>query len=682
MTKNQQNDHVGDDISPSLLQPAQALRDGVDQARHMPARVATTLTPASPLATLQASTRSTVGGNPLPICLQRLWISFFFDGTGNNIDADQGTLKHSNIARLFNAHLPNDVERGNYRIYVPGVGTYFRDVGDEGGGTLGLVMARMGDRRLNWALERFDALLKPHLARAVTPANRIIEVNVAVFGFSRGAALARAFVNRLVGTRCVASSKGWRLAKRDVPVRVRFMGLFDTVASVGLTQSTNTTSPVAALMGGRATKFVRLNAAVLKDALPEALAFAPAGRAGADPVPGYFDGHQAWGAEQAIPLGVEDVRHFVAAHEIRNSFPVDSIWVAKNGHVHAVDNFHEVVYPGAHSDVGGGYRPGEGGKSLKSNERLSQIPLNHMYELALARGVPLRPKSAWEDDHKQDFDTSPILIALFNYYTAKLPKSDVLGHNMNASMRLYYAWRFASIVRKAAGDRPEQARVIQADKQYKAESQKLITEMKRLSDADQDAARAQALARNRRHYYLQSSYGNPKVDVAPYDAAIEDADAHRAETQDALLRMKAKRDALPDMSSLNEMITMYDTQLLKDVQAIRDVYTAKGFFGGAPDTRRRAELRPHYKALVEAYEDQFIHNRGLKDEKLFAFFEHYVHDSLSGFAKDATLPSDPRVIYLGGDEKYRYAHNGEQRDDETDRQYASAEADGKLAQNA
>jgi hypothetical protein len=45
----------------------------------------------------------------------------------------------------------------------------------------------------------------------------------------------------------------------------------------------------------------------------------------------------------------------------------------------------------------------------------------------------------------------------------------------------------------------------------------------------------------------------------------------------------------------------------------------------------------------------------MRDPELSAFFDTYVHDSLAGFAKDATLPSDPRVIYTGGDDKLLYA---------------------------
>ncbi|MFY0583563.1 hypothetical protein ACN28S_63020 [Cystobacter fuscus] len=46
----------------------------------------------------------------------------------------------------------------------------------------------------------------------------------------------------------------------------------------------------------------------------------------------------------------------IAAHEIRNSFPVDSVLQGNS----YPKNCREMVYPGAHSDVGGGYRRGEG----------------------------------------------------------------------------------------------------------------------------------------------------------------------------------------------------------------------------------------------------------------------------------------------------------------------------------
>jgi len=142
------------------------------------------------------------------------------------------------------------------------------------------------------------------------------------------------------------------------------------------------------------------------------------------------------------------------------------------------------------------------------------------------------------------------------------------------------------------------------------------------------------------------------------DRRIQDAQHKCLMARDDLLKAKATKAALPNMENLQATLDVYDTQLLADVQAIRDVFSKRGFFGGAPETGRRAQLRPHYRILVEAYENEFEGNKGLTDATIISFFDNYVHDSLAAFAKDATLPSDPRVVYLAGDEKYKYAGLG------------------------
>lgn len=78
---------------------------------------------------------------------------------------------------------------------------------------------------------------------------------------------------------------------------------------------------------------------------------------------------------------MEESAHFIALHEQRASFPLESS--AGRG---------EVGYPGMHSDVGGGYEPGEQGKAMPSwgqSPQLSQIPLLDMHFAALRAGVPL-----------------------------------------------------------------------------------------------------------------------------------------------------------------------------------------------------------------------------------------------------------------------------------------------------
>ena len=64
--------------------------------------------------------------------------------------------------------------------------------GDEGG-KLGKAFGKGGAKRLDFALAEFDRVLKKPLANANNPVNSIHEINIAIFGFSRGAALARVF---------------------------------------------------------------------------------------------------------------------------------------------------------------------------------------------------------------------------------------------------------------------------------------------------------------------------------------------------------------------------------------------------------------------------------------------------------------------------------------------------------
>src|SRR6187402_1132363 len=71
------------------------------------------------------------------VCQGQVYVGLFFDGTGNNRDWIEPEYsktqllrnKHSNIARLFDAHI-NEPENGIFAYYMPGVGTPFKEVGD------------------------------------------------------------------------------------------------------------------------------------------------------------------------------------------------------------------------------------------------------------------------------------------------------------------------------------------------------------------------------------------------------------------------------------------------------------------------------------------------------------------------------------------------------------------------
>lgn len=173
---------------------------------------------------------------PASTCQQKLSISVFFDGTGNNLKADLPTLEHSNVARLFRAHVqPDDAgaDDGVHPIYVPGIGTLFPEIGDNGKGPIPMLdthngFGAVGQKRLDWAFEQVGQILAKAEARAQNPSNKIVMISLSVFGFSRGATLARAFVRDLLkadGGKCVVESGNRLRWKRGQhPFEIRFVG--------------------------------------------------------------------------------------------------------------------------------------------------------------------------------------------------------------------------------------------------------------------------------------------------------------------------------------------------------------------------------------------------------------------------------------------------------------------------
>lgn len=642
MRKTPDNPKVGDAKSPASRKSAADLRDAVDVSAQAPATMSQATYQASPISNSIASISADVERNDQPSkCLQRIWFSFFFDGTGNNLEADVKFQKHSNIARLYRAHLPTDTVSGVHSIYIPGIGTYFREIGDPGGTVTGSAFGAMGGARLDFALKEFDSYLERPIARAVVPANAIEEISIAVFGFSRGAALARAFVNALMETRCKLTGRKWTLRQGGWPVRFTFMGLFDTVASVGKPMSQNNTdyynpmiSDVRGMLDERADDYA--------DTRPVRLAFSDGGVPGADPAPGKNAGHHSWADKLEIHESVEEVRHLVAAHEIRNSFPLDSISVMRNGRIVKPAHFFEVIYPGAHSDVGGGYAAGEGAKSLLEDESLSLIPLRHMYDFAVSKGVLMRPEGRLI---LEDFRTSGALREAFNRYLRAVGNTSTLGEGFNRHMKLYLAWRFQGM-KRIAKEKNEFSESLRKEGERfrgeKAAREPRIEELEQQLDAAEKA--------------LVAARGGSDA-MSSSDQMIEKAKAEVAARKHEYLKMKAEYDAIPDMSRLYSLTPLYDRQLLDDAQSIRSLLQS----GNSRYAKKN--LRPHYRGLVDSYESEIFRVEKNLDEAVFRIFELYVHDSLAGFGRDATFPSDPRVIYVGRDEKLRFAEHSKGIDD-------------------
>ncbi|GLZ17876.1 T6SS phospholipase effector Tle1-like catalytic domain-containing protein [Burkholderia plantarii] len=324
-------------------------------------------------------------------------LSFFFDGTGNNMYQELQKPEHeqalSNVAKLYLAAI-RDRSQGATPRYFSGVGTPFKIprhvpgyaaelLRDDPGGVIGLGFGLGGRTRIDAALAEFAMILGEDWSEGAR--RHMPFISVAVFGFSRGATEARVFVRELLshcvdkdGQRCWVDRNLWR-----IPLRITFMGLFDTVASVG--------------------------------------------------GPGL---HLAWAAELAIPPEVERCVHYVAAHEVRQAFPLDSVRVGRTYPA----NCEEVVYPGVHADVGGGYAPDQQGRS----NLLARIPLRHMYADALKAGVPLRSPDKLLPDWRAEFgfvEHEPI-VDLYNDYMASLPSAPLeVEALIRAHRRLLFQWR-------------------------------------------------------------------------------------------------------------------------------------------------------------------------------------------------------------------------------------------------
>jgi hypothetical protein len=442
-------------------------------------------------------------GVPGESCKTNLFFGFFFDGTKNNYVLGDKAGNQSNVARLYDCYpgqsvdgvLPKDSDWKNnpseyghfFKVYAPGVASPFEAIKDSGKGrdlTKGAGFGYLGEDRIKWGLiqainnvhryfykaplltpeetrsyirtmtlnarqrrqmadlpagsggqfdERqkntadiFEELLKRLHARIsiywpdpvtcrpkkIDPA-QVKKIYVSAFGFSRGAAQARAFTNWFLSLCELDARLCGRGAKRSLggfEVEFDFLGLFDTVASVGIANTL-----------GNSKLF------------------------------GKFDGHGAWAdAEDSLRIQ-EGIRclHLVAAHEVRRSFPLDSIAV-----LHSMpERCEEVIFPGVHSDLGSGYTPLEQGRGTDASggDMLARIPLLYMYREARLAGVPLKLELA-DEKVKNKFKVAPATITAVNQYLDYCKvKSGSITDIMREQGKLQMLWHKA---RRVANDHP------------------------------------------------------------------------------------------------------------------------------------------------------------------------------------------------------------------------------------
>jgi hypothetical protein len=195
-----------------------------------------------------------------------------------------------------------------------------------------------------------------------------------------------------------------------VPAKIRFLGLFDTVASVGMSAST-----------------------------------------------GLANGHLSWADPQylRIPGQVKNCVHFVAMHENRASFPVELI--RQEGTLPA--GCMEFMFPGMHSDVGGGYAPGEQGRDPlgKDEEKLSQLALEAMHSASVTAKVPL-DKTITASRAYDPYKVSDTTRQHFNAFMSARQESRLVREWLFE----YIAWRYQT--RHSHGQLPWYSRANREDK--------------------------------------------------------------------------------------------------------------------------------------------------------------------------------------------------------------------------
>ncbi|RYJ40789.1 DUF2235 domain containing protein [Flavobacterium anhuiense] len=265
-----------------------------------------------------------------------VYMGVFFDGTSNNRENIEGRRKdpslkntyasnkdgsntsygndNTNVDRLEKAYL-NKKKRHYYSVYIEGIGTKNPDKNPDG------TKDYYGDFTRGQGYGTGETGLFEKVEKACDDVVRKLQDNdeknistlyLDVFGFSRGAAAARIFVNELYKKKVKSDKESYNLGylgkafkklEYDVlphRIKIRFLGIFDTVSSYGSN---------------------------------------------------VFDDIK----EDEVPLKIPTVGftvHLTAEDEFRENFPLTTI-------ASAGSNSIELLLPGCHSDIGGGYKNGE-----------------------------------------------------------------------------------------------------------------------------------------------------------------------------------------------------------------------------------------------------------------------------------------------------------------------------------
>ncbi|MDI3353171.1 type VI secretion system tip protein VgrG [Pseudomonas sp. UYIF39] len=252
-----------------------------------------------------------------------------YDGKGSSPDNSYGN-DVSNVARLYDLYLdqrditlPIDARTASLRVYVDGIGTSSTEADSTFSQGTGI-----GAQGVRARAEETP----PLILRAIqtfqdnNPDKRVAKIEFDIFGFSRGSAAARDFANEVLkgnksilakvlpmGAPILSDSFAWT---PHSDVSINFIGVYDTVAAI------------------------------------------------ANPLVGDWTGNNAYNPGINIHLAPEAAKkvvQLVARNERRYNFALNSLGAA------------DIVLPGVHSDLGGGYLPKAMERILLSKPRKSPV---------------------------------------------------------------------------------------------------------------------------------------------------------------------------------------------------------------------------------------------------------------------------------------------------------------------
>lgn len=350
----------------------------------------------------------------------RIRLGVFFDGTNNNMFRDWGATTESrkggnltqpkdkdadvngpsNVAKLHEMFIEQPpLQR---KVYFIGIGGGDKDSQAGDGGNYAAQATGWGGRaRVDGGMDELKIFVNTGSHQKAK------EKRVDVFGFSRGAAEARDFVNK-VNASGIDNTADWKGEYKTiyvnagrggaVPVRVKsykrtegilfeFLGIFDTVASMGIGAFAswgNSAAGYSLNVPGRPADKTKTPDEIL---------------AGEEVKP-----KEQW---------VHRTFHAIAEDEYREMFPIDVMGLdpKSSDYLCLPKYLRERPYPGCHSDIGGGYRYSKGKDAVPPKRvfagragyvtvpgepavpekfpNMCNIPLKDMHEEAKLGHVPL-----------------------------------------------------------------------------------------------------------------------------------------------------------------------------------------------------------------------------------------------------------------------------------------------------